>query len=91
MHCIVDAILSGHDIFISKEWLSLLSYCTICLLYCVVLLFIYLLTSVVLNSKRVSGFDQAPPQQALPIVAAGAIPGMIFLYIYLSIIGITHL
>jgi len=39
----------------------------------------------------VSGFDQAPPQQALPIVAAGAIPGMILLYIYLSIIGITHL
>lgn len=75
MHCIVDAILSGHDIFISKEWLFFLSYSTICQLYCV-LLFIYLLTFIVLNSKRVSGFDQAPPQQALPIVAAGAIPGM---------------
>ncbi|XP_066337666.1 splicing factor U2af large subunit A-like isoform X2 [Miscanthus floridulus] len=29
------------------------------------------------KSKRVSGFDQAPPQQALPIVAAGAIPGQL--------------
>jgi hypothetical protein len=54
----------------------LLSYCTICQLCSCVLLFIYLLTSVPLNSKRVSGFDQAPPQHALPIVAAGAIPGM---------------
>ncbi|PWZ26824.1 Splicing factor U2af large subunit B [Zea mays] len=29
------------------------------------------------KSKRVSGFDQAPPQHALPIVAAGAIPGQL--------------
>ncbi|KAG0530728.1 hypothetical protein BDA96_05G211700 [Sorghum bicolor] len=29
------------------------------------------------KSKRVSGFDQAPPQQALPIVATGAIPGQL--------------
>jgi hypothetical protein len=54
----------------------LLFCCTICQMCCV-LLFIYLLTSIVLNSKRVSGFDQAPTQQALPIVAAGVIPGMI--------------
>lgn len=57
----------------------LLSYCTICQLSCVLLLFIYLLISV-LNSKRVSGFDQAPPAQALPMVAAAAaavLPGMV--------------
>ncbi|PWZ38772.1 hypothetical protein Zm00014a_017796 [Zea mays] len=29
------------------------------------------------KSKRVSGFDQAPTQQALPIVAAGVIPGQL--------------
>lgn len=38
--------------------------------------FNYLLTSVVVSSKRVSGFDQAP-QQAAPIVNAGALPGML--------------
>ncbi|PWZ38778.1 Splicing factor U2af large subunit B [Zea mays] len=29
------------------------------------------------ESKRVSGFDQAPTQQAVPIVAAGVIPGQL--------------
>ncbi|KAL6654375.1 hypothetical protein ACP70R_007840 [Stipagrostis hirtigluma subsp. patula] len=29
------------------------------------------------KSKRVSGFDQAPPQQAMPIVAPGAAPGQL--------------
>ncbi|KAL5678714.1 hypothetical protein ACJX0J_014845, partial [Zea mays] len=29
------------------------------------------------KSKRVSGFDQAPTQQAVPIVAAGVIPGQL--------------
>jgi hypothetical protein len=53
----------------------LLYYLSVCQMCCV-LLFIYLLTSIVLNSKRVSGFDQAPTQQAVPIVAAGVIPGM---------------
>ncbi|XP_062183485.1 splicing factor U2af large subunit A-like isoform X1 [Phragmites australis] len=29
------------------------------------------------KSKRVSGFDQAPPQQTIPIVSAGAAPGQL--------------
>lgn len=97
--CLSDVILSGHDLFSCK---MILSYCTICQ-QCFLLLFYYLLTSIVLNSKRVSGFDQAPPQSAVPMVAAGVIPGMleiciwwffayfyIFTYIYLCFELLTN-
>ena len=82
MHCIVDIIPSGHDLFISEEWLSFyLSVLYLSAVFCSSI--VYLLANIfVLNSKRVSGFDQAPPQQALPIVATGAIPGMNLLLSY---------
>lgn len=53
--------------------------CTFVLLYYlsdVLCSVVYLLANICCSEQRVSGFDQAPTQQALPIVAAGVIPGM---------------
>jgi hypothetical protein len=47
-------------------------------LYVILILFYRCANSFLsLNSKRVSGFDQAPAQQGLPIVAPAVTPGML--------------
>jgi hypothetical protein len=38
-----------------------------------------------LNSKRVSGFDQAPLQPTMPLMTAGAVPGMTYIYLCIGV------